>query len=88
MFGSELVSWLVEQMPSAHHESAEAKAEKRTSACGMFQALVEEGALSHGKCISVDFSSEFLSRKLKLNLIAQYRLVFKRVTFGRSSLHG
>lgn len=47
MLGCELVTWLVDQMPIGGLESAEASAEKRQAACGMLQALLEEGALSH-----------------------------------------
>lgn len=40
--GTELVDWLMELSPSIH---------TRAQAAGMWQALLEEGVISHGKCL-------------------------------------
>lgn len=42
--GTELVDWMMQQSPCVH---------LRTQAVGMWQVLLEEGVLNHGKKISI-----------------------------------
>lgn len=44
MVGTEMVDWLLQQSALVH---------SRTQAVGMWQALVEEGVVVHGKCFLV-----------------------------------
>ena len=45
MVGTEMVDWLLQQSSLVH---------SRTQAVGMWQALVEEGVIVHGKLLMVD----------------------------------
>ena len=53
LVGSEMVDWLIHLSPLVH---------SRSLAIGMWQALLEEGAIAHGTCLQNSFLNSPLSQ--------------------------
>lgn len=60
--GSELVEWLMNLSPVVH---------TRIQATGMFQALLEEGVISHGKNPSLHSRAKFEGNEVKMDKFHQ-----------------